>query len=99
MRKLTSATLNFLLLQNSMGWFTLPERKRFGTVLKEGKPVDAQGQGYGSWLLMVRKPYRERSWPASRIISCEMHGKGIELEGFYGSDHCPVSLELSRAGS
>ncbi|KAG5617983.1 hypothetical protein H5410_017807 [Solanum commersonii] len=30
-----------------------------------------------------------------RIISCEMHGRGIELDGFYGSDHCPVSLELS----
>ncbi|KAK6924733.1 Endonuclease/exonuclease/phosphatase [Dillenia turbinata] len=30
-----------------------------------------------------------------RIVSCEMHGHGIELEGFYGSDHCPVSLELS----
>ncbi|OAY86028.1 DNA-(apurinic or apyrimidinic site) lyase [Ananas comosus] len=31
-----------------------------------------------------------------RIVSCEMHGHGIELEGFYGSDHCPVSLELSE---
>ncbi|TVU51700.1 hypothetical protein EJB05_03141 [Eragrostis curvula] len=31
-----------------------------------------------------------------RIVSCEMHGRGIELEGFYGSDHCPVSLELSK---
>lgn len=30
-----------------------------------------------------------------RILSCEMHGHGIELEGFYGSDHCPVSLELA----
>ncbi|KAK6920589.1 Endonuclease/exonuclease/phosphatase [Dillenia turbinata] len=30
-----------------------------------------------------------------RIVLCEMHGHGIELEGFYGSDHCPVSLELS----
>ncbi|GAB2269729.1 DNA-(apurinic or apyrimidinic site) endonuclease [Dionaea muscipula] len=29
-----------------------------------------------------------------RIFSCQMHGRGIELEGFYGSDHCPVSLEL-----
>ncbi|KAL6641648.1 hypothetical protein ACP70R_019829 [Stipagrostis hirtigluma subsp. patula] len=34
-----------------------------------------------------------------RIISCEMHGHGIELEGFYGSDHCPVSLELSKAAA
>uniref|UniRef100_J3NCM9 DNA-(apurinic or apyrimidinic site) endonuclease n=1 Tax=Oryza brachyantha TaxID=4533 RepID=J3NCM9_ORYBR len=31
-----------------------------------------------------------------RIVSCEIHGRGIELEGFYGSDHCPVSLELSE---
>ncbi|KAJ8536559.1 hypothetical protein K7X08_034960 [Anisodus acutangulus] len=31
-----------------------------------------------------------------RIVSCEMHGHGIELDGFYGSDHCPVSLELSE---
>nr|GMD36271.1 DNA-(apurinic or apyrimidinic site) lyase [Ipomoea batatas] len=31
-----------------------------------------------------------------RIISCKMHGQGIELKGFYGSDHCPVSLELSE---
>ncbi|KAL9235583.1 hypothetical protein vseg_010329 [Gypsophila vaccaria] len=30
-----------------------------------------------------------------RIVSCAMHGNGIELEGFYGSDHCPVSLELA----
>uniref|UniRef100_A0A0A9E3L8 Endonuclease/exonuclease/phosphatase domain-containing protein n=1 Tax=Arundo donax TaxID=35708 RepID=A0A0A9E3L8_ARUDO len=34
-----------------------------------------------------------------RIISCEMHGRGVELEGFYGSDHCPVSLELSKAAA
>ncbi|KAH9720623.1 DNA-(apurinic or apyrimidinic site) endonuclease [Citrus sinensis] len=33
------------------------------------------------------------------IIACEMQGHGIELEGFYGSDHCPVSLELSEASS
>lgn len=31
-----------------------------------------------------------------RIVASEMHGQGIELQGFYGSDHCPVSLELSR---
>ncbi|CAA7405092.1 unnamed protein product [Spirodela intermedia] len=29
-----------------------------------------------------------------RIVACQIHGRGIELEGFYGSDHCPVSLEL-----
>ncbi|KAL6177570.1 hypothetical protein ACLB2K_049096 [Fragaria x ananassa] len=32
-----------------------------------------------------------------RIVSCEMHGQGIELQGFYGSDHCPVTLVLSEA--
>ncbi|XP_058195588.1 DNA-(apurinic or apyrimidinic site) endonuclease isoform X2 [Rhododendron vialii] len=32
-----------------------------------------------------------------KIVACEMHGQGIELQGFYGSDHCPVSLELSQA--
>ncbi|KAM7275684.1 hypothetical protein ACFE04_017550 [Oxalis oulophora] len=30
-----------------------------------------------------------------RVVACEMHGHGIELEGFLGSDHCPVTLELS----
>ncbi|KAG2329631.1 hypothetical protein Bca52824_000811 [Brassica carinata] len=34
-----------------------------------------------------------------RIVCCKMHGRGIELEGFYGSDHCPVSLELSKPSS
>ncbi|KAJ0527809.1 putative DNA-(apurinic or apyrimidinic site) lyase [Helianthus annuus] len=31
-----------------------------------------------------------------KIVKCEMHGQGIELEGFYGSDHCPVTLELAE---
>uniref|UniRef100_A0A0E0MLC7 Endonuclease/exonuclease/phosphatase domain-containing protein n=1 Tax=Oryza punctata TaxID=4537 RepID=A0A0E0MLC7_ORYPU len=31
-----------------------------------------------------------------QIVSCDIHGRGIELEGFYGSDHCPISLELSE---
>ncbi|KAG6478637.1 hypothetical protein ZIOFF_062080 [Zingiber officinale] len=30
-----------------------------------------------------------------KIVACQMHGHGIELEGFCGSDHCPVSLVLS----
>ncbi|KAG5019634.1 hypothetical protein JHK82_015556 [Glycine max] len=34
-----------------------------------------------------------------RIVACEMHGHGIELEGFYGSDHCPVTLELSPSSN
>ncbi|KAF3436798.1 hypothetical protein FNV43_RR19551 [Rhamnella rubrinervis] len=31
-----------------------------------------------------------------RIRACEIHGHGIELQGFYGSDHCPVTLVLSE---
>ncbi|GAA0175256.1 hypothetical protein LIER_41879 [Lithospermum erythrorhizon] len=34
-----------------------------------------------------------------RIVECEIHGNGIELDGFYGSDHCPVSLELCEINS
>ncbi|XP_057534602.1 DNA-(apurinic or apyrimidinic site) endonuclease isoform X1 [Amaranthus tricolor] len=34
-----------------------------------------------------------------RIVSCKMHGHGIELEGFCGSDHCPVSLELAPSST
>ncbi|XP_017217000.2 DNA-(apurinic or apyrimidinic site) endonuclease [Daucus carota subsp. sativus] len=34
-----------------------------------------------------------------RIVACEMHGKGIELQGFCGSDHCLVSLKLSETDS
>ncbi|GAV90405.1 Exo_endo_phos domain-containing protein [Cephalotus follicularis] len=32
-----------------------------------------------------------------RIVACEINGHGIELEGFIGSDHCPVSLELAES--
>ncbi|XVF54609.1 hypothetical protein PTKIN_Ptkin05aG0195500 [Pterospermum kingtungense] len=31
-----------------------------------------------------------------RIAACDIQGHGIELEGFYGSDHCPVSLQLKE---
>ncbi|PKI66624.1 DNA-(apurinic or apyrimidinic site) lyase [Punica granatum] len=97
--------------------FTLAERKRFGTILKEGKLVDAyrylhkdKDMDHGfSWSGNPVGKYRGKRMRidyfivseklVSRIISCEMHGKGIELEGFYGSDHCPVSLELSPADS
>ncbi|XP_039146240.1 DNA-(apurinic or apyrimidinic site) endonuclease [Dioscorea cayenensis subsp. rotundata] len=34
-----------------------------------------------------------------RVLACDIHGRGIELEGFYGSDHCPVTLELSSETS
>ncbi|WCJ36193.1 DNA-(apurinic or apyrimidinic site) endonuclease [Euphorbia peplus] len=95
--------------------FTLNERKRFGTILREGKLIDAyrhlhkekdMDRGF-SWSGNPIGKYRGKRMRidyfvaseklADRIISCEMHGHGIELEGFYGSDHCPVSLELSPA--
>ncbi|XP_073144664.1 DNA-(apurinic or apyrimidinic site) endonuclease isoform X2 [Henckelia pumila] len=93
--------------------FTLSERKRFGSILKEGKLVDAyrylhkendMERGF-SWSGNPIGKYRGKRMRidyfivseklSDRIVSCEMHGQGIELEGFYGSDHCPVSLELS----
>eukprot|EP00249_Psilotum_nudum_P006584 c19905_g1_i1 orf=576-1673(-) len=30
-----------------------------------------------------------------RVIKSEIHGHGIEMEGFCGSDHCPISMELA----
>ncbi|MCO5548735.1 hypothetical protein L7F22_002196 [Adiantum nelumboides] len=30
-----------------------------------------------------------------RLMKSTIHGRGIEMEGFYGSDHCPITLELS----
>ncbi|KAL0355252.1 UNVERIFIED_CONTAM: DNA-(apurinic or apyrimidinic site) lyase [Sesamum radiatum] len=78
--------------------FTVSERKRFDSILKEGKLVDA-------YRYLHKDKDMERGSPGQdtllgkklkeRIVACEMHGWGIELEGFYGSDHCPVSLELS----
>ncbi|KAI4329516.1 hypothetical protein MLD38_027897 [Melastoma candidum] len=95
--------------------FTLSERKRFGTILKEGKIVDAYRYlnkekdmdcGF-SWSGHPIGKYRGKRMRIDyflvseklkdRIIKCQMHGRGIELEGFYGSDHCPVSLELSES--
>ncbi|RAL47542.1 hypothetical protein DM860_011280 [Cuscuta australis] len=92
--------------------FTLAERRRFGTILKEGKLVDAYRilhkdkdveSGF-SWSGNPIGKYRGKRMRIDyfivseelkdRILSCEMHGRGIELKGFYGSDHCPVSLEL-----
>jgi len=32
-----------------------------------------------------------------RLISSEIHGHGIDREGFYGSDHCPLTMELGKA--
>ncbi|CAN1294228.1 DNA-(apurinic or apyrimidinic site) endonuclease [Linum perenne] len=93
--------------------FTLNERKRFGTLLKEGKLTDAyrflhkdKDMDHGfSWSGNPIGKYRGKRMRIDyflvseklrdRIVSCEMHGQGIELEGFYGSDHCPVSLQLS----
>ncbi|PIA30394.1 hypothetical protein AQUCO_05600082v1 [Aquilegia coerulea] len=97
--------------------FTLNERKRFSTILSEGKLVDAYRflhkekdieHGF-SWSGNPVGKYRGKRMRIDyfivseklkdKIVSCEMHGQGIELEGFYGSDHCPVSLELSSVDS
>ncbi|KAG6410430.1 hypothetical protein SASPL_128490 [Salvia splendens] len=92
--------------------FTLSERMRFGSILKEGALVDAYRHlhkdtdtepGF-SWSGNPIGKYRGKrmridyfvvseKWK-ERIVACESHGHGIEMEGFYGSDHCPVSLEL-----
>ncbi|XP_022865142.1 DNA-(apurinic or apyrimidinic site) lyase [Olea europaea var. sylvestris] len=95
--------------------FTLSERKRFGTILKEGKLVDAYRylhkdkdmQCGFSWSGNPIGKYRGKRMRIDyfivseklkdRIVACEIRGQGIELEGFYGSDHCPVTLELSGA--
>ncbi|KAL9314041.1 hypothetical protein ACSQ67_019493 [Phaseolus vulgaris] len=93
--------------------FTLAERRRFGTILNEGKLIDAfrflhkdkdMERGF-SWSGNPVGRYRGKRMRIDyflvseklkeRIVACEMHGHGIELEGFYGSDHCPVTLELS----
>ncbi|KAJ7956117.1 DNA-(apurinic or apyrimidinic site) lyase [Quillaja saponaria] len=95
--------------------FTLAERKRFGSILKEGKLLDVYRflhkdkdmlTGF-SWSGNPIGKHRGKRMRIDyfivseklkdRIVKCEMHGQGIELEGFYGSDHCPVSLELSQA--
>nr|GEZ08621.1 DNA-(apurinic or apyrimidinic site) lyase [Tanacetum cinerariifolium] len=94
--------------------FTLSERKRFGSILKEGKLIDAyrylhkdkdMERGF-SWSGNPIGKYRGKRMRIDyhlvseelkdKIVKCEMHGQGIELEGFYGSDHCPVSLELAE---
>ncbi|KAK4264465.1 hypothetical protein QN277_025637 [Acacia crassicarpa] len=97
--------------------FTLSERKRFATILREGKLVDAyrflhkekdMEQGF-SWSGNPVGKYRGKRMRIDyfivseklkdRIVACEMRGKGIELDGFVGSDHCPVTLELSSCPS
>ncbi|KVI06259.1 Endonuclease/exonuclease/phosphatase [Cynara cardunculus var. scolymus] len=94
--------------------FTLSERKRFGSILKEGSLIDAyrflhkdkdMERGF-SWSGHPIGKYRGKRMRIDyhlvseklkdKIVKCEMHGHGIELEGFYGSDHCPVSLELAE---
>ncbi|XP_026404827.1 DNA-(apurinic or apyrimidinic site) lyase-like isoform X2 [Papaver somniferum] len=97
--------------------FTLNERKRFSTILSEGKLVDAyrslheekdMHSGF-SWSGNPIGRYRGKRMRIDyflvsetlkdRIVSCEMQVHGIELEGFFGSDHCPVTLELSQKTS
>uniref|UniRef100_A0A7N0RJ81 DNA-(apurinic or apyrimidinic site) endonuclease n=1 Tax=Kalanchoe fedtschenkoi TaxID=63787 RepID=A0A7N0RJ81_KALFE len=79
--------------------FTLAERKRFGSILKEGKLIDAyrllhkekdMDQGF-SWSGNPIGKYRGKRMRIdyfvvseklkNRILSCEIHGHGIELEG------------------
>ncbi|GKV13851.1 hypothetical protein SLEP1_g24820 [Rubroshorea leprosula] len=97
--------------------FTVAERKRFGSILKEGRLIDAYRylhkekdmEGGFSWSGHPIGKYRGKRMRIDyfivseklkdRVVACEMHGQGIELQGFYGSDHCPVSLELSQASS
>ncbi|XP_050226137.1 DNA-(apurinic or apyrimidinic site) endonuclease [Mercurialis annua] len=93
--------------------FTLNERKRFGSILREGKLIDAyrvlhkekdMERGF-SWSGNPIGKYRGKRMRIDyfivseklkdRIVSCEIHGQGVELQGFYGSDHSPVSFELS----
>ncbi|KAF7838217.1 DNA-(apurinic or apyrimidinic site) lyase [Senna tora] len=97
--------------------FTLSERKRFATILREGKLVDAyrflhkdkdMERGF-SWSGNPVGKYRGKRMRIDyfivsekmkdRIVACEMQGRGIELEGFHGSDHCPVTLELSSSSN
>eukprot|EP00897_Mesotaenium_endlicherianum_P004483 jgi/Mesen1/4062/ME000213S03085 len=33
---------------------------------------------------------------AGRVLRCEHGGRGTELEGYLGSDHCPVTLQLRK---
>ncbi|XP_024364248.1 DNA-(apurinic or apyrimidinic site) endonuclease [Physcomitrium patens] len=32
-----------------------------------------------------------------RLVSSDIHGQGIEQEGFCGSDHCPITMEIRTA--
>ncbi|CAL0320043.1 unnamed protein product [Lupinus luteus] len=117
----SSAKLNGYVAPNKEDWgqpgFTSSERKRFGTILREGKLVDAyrflhkdkdMEQGF-SWSGNPVGKYRGKRMRIDyfivpeefkeKIVACEMHGQGIELQGFYGSDHCPVTLELSPSSN
>ncbi|KAF6157558.1 hypothetical protein GIB67_004496 [Kingdonia uniflora] len=97
--------------------FTLNERKRFSTILSDGKLIDAYrylheekdaDRGF-SWSGNPIGKYRGKRMRIDyflvseklkdRIVACDMGGQGIELEGFYGSDHCPVSLELADSST
>ncbi|KAJ1403241.1 Endonuclease/exonuclease/phosphatase [Sesbania bispinosa] len=117
----SGAKLNGYVPPNKEDWgqpgFTLAERKRFGTILREGKLVDAyrflhkekdMERGF-SWSGNPVGKYRGKRMRIDyfivaeklkeKIVACEMHGEGIELKGFYGSDHCPVTLELSPSSN
>lgn len=93
--------------------FTLAERQRFATILKEGDLIDTyrwmhkehdKDGGY-TWSGHPIGKYRGKRMRIdyflmskthiSRLIKSEILGHGVELEGFYGSDHCPITMELS----
>uniref|UniRef100_A0A0D6R9B5 DNA-(apurinic or apyrimidinic site) endonuclease n=1 Tax=Araucaria cunninghamii TaxID=56994 RepID=A0A0D6R9B5_ARACU len=93
--------------------FTLGERRRFSTILSQGKLLDTY-----RWLHKEQEPECGFTWSGNpvgkyrgkrmridyflvsnefkdRTVASNIHGRGIEMEGFLGSDHCPISLELS----
>lgn len=93
--------------------FTIAERRRFSTILSQGKLLDTyrwlhkepeQDCGY-TWSGNPVGKYRGKRMRIDyflvsetfkdRIVASNIHGHGIEMEGFLGSDHCPISLELS----
>ncbi|GLJ16545.1 hypothetical protein SUGI_0283060 [Cryptomeria japonica] len=93
--------------------FTIGERRRFSTILSQGKLLDTY-----RWLHKEQETDCGYTWSGNpvgkyrgkrmridyflvsekfkdRVILSKIHGRGIEMEGFLGSDHCPISLELS----
>ncbi|KAI3936055.1 hypothetical protein MKW92_015773 [Papaver armeniacum] len=92
--------------------FTLNERKRFSTILSEGKLVDAyrslheekdMDSGF-SWSGNPIGRYRGKRMRIDYFLVSEPLKDRILFvfdlsAGFFGSDHCPVTLELSQKTS